>query len=101
MPFWFAVSSPLLGVLVALLALPAGASANTSGPIAQTGGMTTVIPLLGSSLTVAVTLDVVGTFNNGSRRNYPHHADQSIQIDKLRNFRDIRRLATKRIGISL
>lgn len=50
--------------LVALLALPAGAFANTSGPIAQTGGMTTVIPMLGSPLTVAVTLDVVGNISN-------------------------------------
>lgn len=50
--------------LVALLALPAGASANTSGPIAQTGGMTTVLPLLGSPLTVAVTLDVVGNISS-------------------------------------
>jgi hypothetical protein len=50
--------------LAALLALPAFASANTSGPIALTGGMTTTIPLLGSPLRVALTLDVVGNVSN-------------------------------------
>jgi hypothetical protein len=46
--------------LVALLALPLVALANTSDAIAQTGGMTTTLPLLGSSLTVEVTLDGTG-----------------------------------------
>jgi hypothetical protein len=51
----------LTGVAVAaLLALPAAAFANTSAPIAQTGGMTATLPLLGSSLKVEVTLDSVG-----------------------------------------
>jgi hypothetical protein len=50
-----------LGIaLVALLALPAAVFANTSGPIAQTGGMTATLPMFGSQLTVAVQLDVVG-----------------------------------------
>jgi hypothetical protein len=44
---------------------------------------------------------VVGTFNNRSRRNHAHHADQSVHIDQLRDFPEIRRLANKRIGISL
>jgi hypothetical protein len=50
--------------LTALLALPAAAFANTSGPIAQTGGMTVTLPLLGNPLKVAVTLDVVGNISN-------------------------------------
>lgn len=50
--------------LTALLALPAAAFANTSGPIAQTGGMTVILPLLGSPLKIAVTLDVVGNISN-------------------------------------
>jgi hypothetical protein len=50
--------------LVALLALPATALADTSGPIAQTGGMTATLPLLGHPLTVAVTLDGVGNISS-------------------------------------
>src|SRR6202521_1813521 len=50
--------------LAALLVLPAAASANTSGPIAQTGGMTVTLPLLGAALKVAVTLDAVGNISN-------------------------------------
>lgn len=50
--------------LAALLALPAVVLGNTSGPIAQTGGMTATVPLLGAPLTVAVTLDVVGNITN-------------------------------------
>jgi len=46
--------------LMVLLALPAAVFANTSGPIAQTGGMTATLPLMGSSLKVDVKLDVVG-----------------------------------------
>lgn len=49
--------------LVALLALPAVVLGNTSGPIAQTGGMTATLPLFGSPLKVAVTLDVVGNIS--------------------------------------
>jgi hypothetical protein len=44
----------------ALLAFPVGVAANTSGPIAATGGMTTQIWLMGTSLTVGVTLTPVG-----------------------------------------
>lgn len=50
--------------LAALLALPAAVLADTSGPIAQTGGMTATLPLLGVPLKVAVTLDVVGNVSN-------------------------------------
>jgi hypothetical protein len=46
--------------LVALLALPMAVLATTSDAIAQTGGMTATLPLLGSSLTVQVTLDGTG-----------------------------------------
>ncbi len=53
------VASLLLG----LVAVPA-ALAQTNGPIAQTGGMTAVLPLFGSpGLTVAVTLDTVGNIS--------------------------------------
>lgn len=56
--------SVLVGMtLVALLALPAVVLGNTSGPIAQTGGMTATLPLFGSPLKVAVTLDVVGNIS--------------------------------------
>ena len=59
------IATGLLGLtLAALLALPAAALANTSGPIAQTGGMTVVLPMLGSTLTVDVTLDAVGNITN-------------------------------------
>lgn len=46
--------------LAAILALPAIVLADTSAPIAATGGMTATIPLFGTPLTVAVTLDPVG-----------------------------------------
>lgn len=53
------VASLLLG----LVAVPA-VFAQTNGPIAQTGGMTAVLPLFGSpGLTVAVTLDTVGNIS--------------------------------------
>jgi hypothetical protein len=42
------------------LALPLVAVAATTDAIAQTGGMTATLPLLGSSLTVSVTLDANG-----------------------------------------
>ncbi len=47
-----------------LLAVPTVALANTSSAIAQTGGMTATLPLLGSSLTVAVTLDTSGNVSS-------------------------------------
>jgi len=53
----------LSGLAVAaflLAATPAGVAATTNAPIAQTGGMTATLPLLGTPLTVAVTLDAVG-----------------------------------------
>ncbi len=50
--------------LIALLAFPMSALANTSGPIAQTGGMSATIPLLGSSLTVNMVLDSVGNISS-------------------------------------
>ena len=43
-----------------LTAAPAGVLATTNAPIAQTGGMTATLPLLGTPLTVAVTLDGTG-----------------------------------------
>jgi hypothetical protein len=49
--------------LVALLALPMVVLATTSDAIAQTGGMTATLPLLGSSLTVEVTLDGTGNLS--------------------------------------
>jgi len=51
---------PIGVALITLLALPMTVLGNTSGPIAQTGGMTATFPLLGSSLKVEVKLDVVG-----------------------------------------
>ncbi len=50
--------------LIALLAFPMSALANTSDPIAQTGGMSATIPLLGSSLTVNMVLDSVGNISS-------------------------------------
>jgi len=50
-------------VLVGLLAFPVGAAATTNEPIAQTGGMTATLPLLGTSLTVDVSLDTVGNIS--------------------------------------
>ncbi len=48
---------------VGLLAFPASVAATTNEPIAQTGGMTATLPLLGTSLTVDVTLDTVGNIS--------------------------------------
>lgn len=57
----------LTGVAAAvILALPGAALANTNPQIAATGGMTATLPLLGSSLTVAVTLDAVGNISDVS-----------------------------------
>ena len=56
----------LSGLAVAaflLAATPAGVAATTNPPIAQTGGMTATLPLLGTPLTVAVTLDSVGNIS--------------------------------------
>ncbi|MEK6721746.1 MAG: hypothetical protein AABZ33_13915 [Chloroflexota bacterium] len=50
-------------VALGLLTFPAAAAANTSEPIAQTGGMMTTLPLLGTTLTVDVTLDPVGNIS--------------------------------------
>ena len=52
-----------LALMAMALILPASAAANTNEPIAQTGGMTVTIPMLGTSLTVAVTLDAVGNIS--------------------------------------
>ena len=46
--------------LALMLALPAGVAATTNEPIAQTGGMSATLPLLGTSLTVNVTLAATG-----------------------------------------
>jgi hypothetical protein len=46
--------------LALMLALPAGVAATTNEPIAQTGGMSATVPLLGTSLTVNVTLAATG-----------------------------------------
>jgi hypothetical protein len=46
--------------LVALLALPLAVLATTTDAIAQTGGMTATLPILGSSLIVEVKLDANG-----------------------------------------
>lgn len=55
----------ITSLLLGLVAFPAAAFAQTNGPIAQTGGMTAVLPLFGSpGLTVAVTLDAVGNISN-------------------------------------
>ncbi len=47
-------------VLAALLALPTVASAGSPGTIAQTGGMSATLPILGASLSVDITLDSTG-----------------------------------------
>ena len=52
-----------LALIAMAMILPASAAANTNEPIAQTGGMTVTIPMLGTSLTVAVTLDGVGNIS--------------------------------------
>jgi hypothetical protein len=56
----------LSGLAVAaflLAAVPGGVTATTNAPIAATGGMTATLPLLGTPLTVAVTLDAVGNIS--------------------------------------
>jgi hypothetical protein len=57
----------LAGLAVAaflLAALPAGVLATTNAPIAETGGMTATLPLMGTPLTVAVTLDATGKISD-------------------------------------
>ncbi len=49
--------------LAALLVLPGAAFAGSSGTIAQTGGMTATLPILGTSLAVGVTLDASGNLS--------------------------------------
>jgi hypothetical protein len=49
-----------MAALAGLLLFPAGAAATTNEPIAQTGGATVTLPLLGLSLTVDVALDATG-----------------------------------------
>ncbi len=59
----FRVPLRLSGLALAglvLAATPGMVAATTNAPIAETGGMTATLPLLGTSLTVAVTLDRVG-----------------------------------------
>jgi hypothetical protein len=53
---------PLLALAAVVLAFPAGAAANANNPITQTGGMTATLPLplIGTPLTVKVSLDGVG-----------------------------------------
>ena len=54
------LAAPVAIAVVCLLALPLTAFANTSGAIAQTGGMSVTLPMAGSGLSVVVVLDVVG-----------------------------------------
>ncbi len=49
--------------MAAILAVPIVALASTTDAIAQTGGMTATLPLLGSSLTVQVKLDASGNLS--------------------------------------
>jgi hypothetical protein len=53
-------------VLVVLFLLPASASAHTNEQIAETNGFTATLPLFGTSLTVAVSLDDVGNLSSVS-----------------------------------
>jgi hypothetical protein len=54
---------PFLVIGGLLLAFPAGAAANSNNPITQTVGMSAELPLLGTTLTVDVTLDGVGNIS--------------------------------------
>ncbi len=49
--------------MAAILAVPVVALATTTDSVAQTGGMTATLPLLGSSMTVQVTLDASGNLS--------------------------------------
>jgi hypothetical protein len=53
-----------VGVLALLVALPGVALATTNEPIAQTGGMEATLPLLGTPLTVGVSLDATGKISS-------------------------------------
>ncbi|GIW20952.1 MAG: hypothetical protein KatS3mg065_1248 [Chloroflexota bacterium] len=53
-------------VLLVLFLLPASASAHTNEQIAETNGFTATLPLFGTSLTVAVSLDDVGNLSSVS-----------------------------------
>jgi len=52
-----------LAALAGLLVFPGSAAATTNEPIAQTGGATVTLPLLGTSLTVDVVLDDTGNIS--------------------------------------
>lgn len=54
------LAAPVALGLMALMALPISALASTTAAIAQTGGMTVLLPGLGTPLTVDVTLDANG-----------------------------------------
>lgn len=53
----------ILAIIAMAVVVPASVFANTNEPIAQTGGMTTTFPLLGTTLTVDVSLDAVGNID--------------------------------------
>jgi hypothetical protein len=57
------LATPVTLGLMALLALPMAALATTTAAIAQTGGMTVVLPGLGTPLTVDVQLDASGNIS--------------------------------------
>jgi hypothetical protein len=57
------LAAPAAIALAGLLALPLVALAGTTDAITQTGGMTATLPILGSSLTVSVTLDGSGNLS--------------------------------------
>jgi hypothetical protein len=59
-PLRFAAKLSGFALLGLIVAFPGGVAATTNKPIAQTGGMTATLPLLGTSLTVAVTLGDTG-----------------------------------------
>ena len=56
----FAAKLSGFALLGLILAFPGGVAATTNEPIAQTGGMSATLPLLGTSLTVNVTLAATG-----------------------------------------
>ncbi len=55
---------PALALAALLLTFPGGVAATTNEPIAQTHGMTSTLPFIGTSLTVGVALDAVGNISN-------------------------------------
>jgi len=62
-PTYRTLAAPLGIALVVMLALPLAALANTSEAIAQTGGMTLILPMPGTALKVDVKLDAVGNIS--------------------------------------